>query len=125
MSSDEGWVPVSKDGQLEKKILTEGTGDQCAPLRHLVTVHYVGTVLTTGKQFDSSRDRNEPFTFVLGVGEVIRGWDIGVKSMKKGEKCILRCPHEYAYGVEGYPGLIPPRATLLFEVELLDWEKDE
>jgi len=118
--SDE-WIPVSKDGQLKKKVLKEGTGDS-PPLHTMVSVHYVGTLESNGKKFDSSRDREEPFEFMLGVGEVIRGWDIGVKSMKKGEKCILSCPHDYAYGREGYPGLIPPSATLLFEVELLGWE---
>jgi FKBP-type peptidyl-prolyl cis-trans isomerase FkpA len=83
-----------------------------------VTVHYTGW-LTDGAKFDSSVDRDEPFTFVLGAGEVIAGWDEGVATMLAGDKVRLTIPPEKGYGASGYPGAIPPNATLIFEVELL------
>lgn len=102
---------------LEKTDLIEGTGAE-AQTGHQVSVHYVGT-LTNGKQFDASRDHGEPFSFTLGRGQVIRGWDEGVVGMKVGGKRKLVVPAALAYGDRGFPGLIPPGSTLVFEVELL------
>ena len=84
-----------------------------------VTVNYLGT-LTNGTKFDSSYDRNEPFLFNLGAGEVIKGWDLGVNGMKVGGKRKLTIPSNLGYGVQGAGSLIPPNTTLIFEIELLE-----
>ena len=103
---------------LQIETLTAGSG--ASPKKgDLVTVHYTGW-LTTGEKFDSSVDRDEPFQFVLGARQVIAGWDQGVAQMKIGDKVRLTLPPELAYGAGGYPGAIPPNATLIFEVELLE-----
>lgn len=97
--------------------LTAGQGDEAARGKTVV-VHYTGW-LTDGTQFDSSLDRNEPFDFLLGAGHVIRGWDEGVAGMKVGGRRKLTIPPEMGYGARGAGGVIPPNATLVFEVELL------
>ena len=97
--------------------LTVGQGDE-ATAGKTVVVHYTGW-LTDGRKFDSSEDRNEPFDFPLGAGHVIRGWDQGVAGMKVGGTRKLTIPPEMGYGERGAGGVIPPNATLVFEVTLL------
>jgi FKBP-type peptidyl-prolyl cis-trans isomerase FkpA len=101
--------------KIEKLVVGAG-----APARkgRTVSVHYTGW-LSSGEKFDSSVDRREPFQFVLGAGQVIAGWDQGVATLVVGDKVRLTIPPELGYGAGGYPGAIPPNATLVFEVELL------
>jgi FKBP-type peptidyl-prolyl cis-trans isomerase FkpA len=99
-----------------------GTGDEAAAGQG-VSVHYTGWLYNDGAKgakFDSSKDRNEPFSFDLGAGRVIRGWDEGVQGMRVGGTRVLVIPPELGYGARGAGGVIPPNATLMFEVELLD-----
>ncbi len=104
--------------QMQIEDLTVGTGSQ-ASKGQLAVVHYTGW-LTDGTKFDSSKDRNDPFSFALGGGMVIKGWDEGVVGMKIGGKRKLTIPPHMGYGSRGAGGVIPPNATLVFEVELLD-----
>jgi FKBP-type peptidyl-prolyl cis-trans isomerase len=103
---------------LKYSTIKEGTGPQAKP-GMLATVHYTGT-FEDGQKFDSSRDKGQPLTFQLGAKQVIAGWDEGVAGMKVGERRKLTVPYELGYGVRGDPPVIPGRATLLFDVELLD-----
>ena len=105
------------DSGLKFEDLIEGEGE-IAAAGHRVTVHYTGW-LTDGTKFDSSLDRNDPFMFSLGAGQVIRGWDEGVEGMRVGGKRKLTIPPQLGYGAYGAGGVIPPNATLVFEVELL------
>ncbi|KAI5385130.1 70 kDa peptidyl-prolyl isomerase [Lathyrus oleraceus] len=110
---------IGKNG-LKKKLVKEGDGWETPSNGDQVEVHYTGTLLD-GTKFDSSRDRGTTFKFKLGQGEVIKGWDEGIKTMKKGENAIFTIPSELAYGESGSPPTIPPNATLRFDVELLSW----
>ena len=105
------------DSGLKYEDLIEGDGEQ-ANVGQRVSVHYTGWLLG-GEKFDSSLDRNQPFDFSLGKGMVIQGWDEGVAGMKVGGKCRLTIPPQLGYGQQGAGGVIPPNATLVFEVELL------
>ena len=108
------------DNQLQVVDETVGTGLEAVAGKK-VTVNYSGT-LTNGTKFDSSYDQGVPFTFNLGAGEVIKGWDLGVAGMKEGGKRKLTIPSDLGYGAAGAGGAIPPNATLIFEVELLKVE---
>ncbi|XP_059430242.1 peptidyl-prolyl cis-trans isomerase FKBP62-like [Corylus avellana] len=110
---------IGKQG-LKKKLLKEGEGWDTPENGDEVEVHYTGTLLD-GTKFDSSRDRGTPFKFTLGQGQVIKGWDQGIKTMKKGENALFTIPPELAYGESGSSPTIPPSATLQFDVDLLSW----
>lgn len=117
-------TPVSQNSKMQENVtelkiedLIVGTGAE-AVTGKVISVHYTGT-LTDGTKFDSSKDRGEPFEFTLGAGQVIQGWDKGFAGMKIGGKRKLTIPSEMGYGAQGAGGVIPPNATLIFEVELL------
>ncbi len=108
---------VTTTSGLKYIVITEGSGPAAEP-GQAVRVHYTGW-LADGRKFDSSVDRGQPFSFMLGQGRVIRGWDEGVATMRVGAKNRFIIPPELGYGARGYPGAIPPNATLIFDVELL------
>ncbi|GAB5359673.1 hypothetical protein AAMO2058_000563200 [Amorphochlora amoebiformis] len=102
-----------------KTILTEGDGKTFPEAGDRLTMHYTGSLKACGTEFDSSVKRGTPFTFSIGRGQVIRGWDEGVMEMSLGEKAKLDMTPDYGYGERGAGGVIPPNAELIFEVELL------
>ena len=108
---------ITTESGLQYEEITVGSG-ATAKAGNLVSVHYTGW-LTDGKKFDSSKDRNEPFDFNLGAGQVIKGWDEGVQGMQVGGVRKLTIPPALGYGARGAGGAIPPNATLIFEVEFL------
>lgn len=105
---------------VEIQELQAGDGVNFPKKGQKVQVHYDG-FLTNGQKFDSSRDRGQMFSFKLGAGEVIRGWDEGVATMSRGQKVRMTISPDYAYGARGAGGVIPPNATLLFDVELFSF----
>lgn len=108
---------VTTESGLQYEVIKEGVGPTPEP-GQTVTVHYTGT-LEDGTKFDSSRDRAQPFSFPIGQGRVIKGWDEGLSTMKVGGRRRLVIPPELGYGARGAGGVIPPNATLIFDVELL------
>jgi peptidylprolyl isomerase len=112
-----GEKTITTPSGLKYTVLKAGKGATPKPGQK-VFVHYTGT-LTNGKKFDSSRDRGEPFSFILGQGQVIAGWDEALSTMKVGERRKLTIPPTLGYGATGAGGVIPPNATLIFDVELL------
>ena len=126
-SSDSEYVKVTSTlpSSIIKTIITPAPDSSLSyPNKgDVVSVHYVGTLHSDGSKFDSSRDRDEQFKFTLGVGQVIKGWDLGIASMRVGERAKFTLPSEYAYGKRGSPPKIPADATLDFDVELFDFSK--
>ncbi|KAG7272939.1 hypothetical protein CRUP_020182 [Coryphaenoides rupestris] len=114
-------VTPSKDKGVLKILKCQGLDGDRPMIGDRVTVHYTGRLLN-GQKLDSSLDRKEPFSFCLGKGQVIKAWDITVMTMQKGEVCSLLCSPDYAYGAPGNPPKVPPNSSLLFEVELLDFQ---
>ncbi|KAG8007756.1 Peptidyl-prolyl cis-trans isomerase FKBP5 [Nibea albiflora] len=114
-------VTPSKDQGVIKIVKRQGVDGERPMIRDRVTVHYNGKLLN-GKKFDCSRDRKQPFSFNAGKGQVIKAWDIGVLSMQRGELSMFLCKPEYAYGSTGIPNKIPPKSSVVFEMELLNFE---
>lgn len=123
--ADPGPAPGGRIDQLQRIDVHEGTGAAASPGNE-VSVHYTGWLYDEnapeqrGRKFDSSIERGEPLTFLLGAGRVIRGWDEGVAGMRVGGKAVLLIPPEYGYGRKGAGGVIPPNGSLVFEVRLLE-----
>lgn len=102
-----------------KTIIKEGDGNTFPKAGDTLTMHYTGTLASDGTKFDSSRDKGRPFQFVIGIGQVIQGWDEGVMQMSLGERATLSISSDYGYGARGAGNVIPPNADLNFDVELL------
>eukprot|EP00755_Sulcionema_specki_P004356 Sspe_Gene.29890::Locus_14435_Transcript_1_1_Confidence_1.000_Length_1794::g.29890::m.29890/K09571/FKBP4_5; FK506-binding protein 4/5 len=117
-------VDCTPDGKVKKECLVTGTGHRRPRPGARVKLHYVGH-LSTGSKFDSSRDRGEPIEVVIGKGQVIKGWERAIPTMRKGETSKITIHSDYAYGDDGQAPTIPPKATLIFEVELLEWSTFE
>ena len=117
--------PITTESGLQYEITVTGSGEQ-PQLGDKVTVHYTGYLTDSAKtKFDSSLDRDQPFTFKLGKGQVIPGWDEGIALLSVGDKAVLNIPSDLAYGERGAGGVIPPNADLIFEVELISFETPE
>jgi FK506-binding protein 4/5 len=116
---------LHQDGGIIKEILREGEGEEKPMAGDTVFVHYVGTLEADGSKFDSSRDRDEKFSFQVGQGQVIKGWDEGIPTMKRNELARFTLTPTYGYGNTGSPPKIPKSATLIFEVELFDWQGED
>ncbi|CAD7971022.1 unnamed protein product [Amoebophrya sp. A120] len=115
-------MAMEPEQDVEKTIITEAPADAAFPGKNdMVKVHYVGTLVSDGKQFDSSRQRGKMFEFQLGAGKVIKGWEIAVAGMKKGERAMFKIPHQLGYGEQGSPPVIPGAADLNFDIELFDF----
>lgn len=118
---------IAMPSGLKIEVLKEASTDAPSPKKgNTVTAHYTGWLDVdgkSGKKFDSSVDRGRPFSFTIGAGQVIQGWDQGIMAMKKGEKARLFIPSHLGYGSRGAPGVIPPNANLIFDVELIDIQK--
>uniref|UniRef100_A0A3Q2QQE3 peptidylprolyl isomerase n=1 Tax=Fundulus heteroclitus TaxID=8078 RepID=A0A3Q2QQE3_FUNHE len=114
-------VTPRKDRGVFKVVRRQGLDGDRPMIGDKVTVHYTGKLLS-GKKFDCSRERKEPFCFNVGKGQVLKAWDIGVMSMQRGEVCTLLCKPDYAYGPTGNPDKIPPNSSVVFEMELLNFE---
>ncbi|KAK8386261.1 hypothetical protein O3P69_010751 [Scylla paramamosain] len=112
-------VAMAYAGELKVEKLKEETCDRRSSNGDMLTMHYTGTLLEDGKKFDSSLDRDKPFTVQIGVGQVIKGWDQGLLDLCPGDKVKLTIPPEMAYGEHGAGDVIPPNAWLVFEVDLI------
>eukprot|EP00842_Homolaphlyctis_polyrhiza_P003824 jgi/Hompol1/4442/HPOL_000204-RA len=120
--TNDQFIALDSTGFVKKRIIEEGSGEPVTRQGASVNVHYTGSLYPSGEVFDSSLDRGEPLNFKLGEGMVIKGWDVGIASMRLGEKAELLISPEYGYGERGSPPKIPSRASLLFSVELVSFD---